>query len=173
MPIWDQLAERWDGDEVVFIGKVDCTGEAHILCDEHRIRGFPTLRWGDPSHPTTMTEYTHYDNGIDALDQYCKDHLKLICSINHLELCDEDQRAEIEKVMDLTDAELDELIKKGEAEIREAEEEFGKGIAELNAEHQRLLAEKDAKIREVREANLGLLKSVKAQIVKEAALDDL
>lgn len=43
-PTWQQLAEKFVGDESVKIAKVDCTlQENRDLCSEQEVNGFPTL----------------------------------------------------------------------------------------------------------------------------------
>ena len=30
------------------VAEVDCDGSGKELCEEHNIRGYPTLKWGEP-----------------------------------------------------------------------------------------------------------------------------
>ncbi|TRY71848.1 hypothetical protein TCAL_05412 [Tigriopus californicus] len=43
-PTWDELAETFADGTVAKIAKVDCT-QAQSLCQEHEIKGYPTLAW--------------------------------------------------------------------------------------------------------------------------------
>jgi hypothetical protein len=158
-PDWEQLAEAWDGDKVVLIAEMDCTSDARILCDEHRIRGYPSLKWGDPSHPTQFVDYKNDDQSFDALNRYTRENLKPVCSLNNIDICDDESRRGIEKVMEMTDKEIDELIAKEEKAAKDAEKEFGVEIGKLNAEHQQHIEEKGKKISEARAEKAKLVQA--------------
>jgi len=48
-PDWEKLADDWAGHEVGLIAEVDCTTDGKPLCDQNGVKGFPTLKYGDPS----------------------------------------------------------------------------------------------------------------------------
>ncbi|XP_033640968.1 thioredoxin domain-containing protein 5-like [Asterias rubens] len=48
-PVWDELADRYNGDESVpvTIAKVDCTAQTKV-CHENDVKGYPTLKFFNP-----------------------------------------------------------------------------------------------------------------------------
>jgi len=48
-PAWDKLMDKFKDSEEVLIADVDCTAAGKDLCDTHGVRGFPTIKYGNPS----------------------------------------------------------------------------------------------------------------------------
>ena len=48
-PTWNKLMDEFEGDAVKLVADVDCTAKGKSLCEEHGIKGFPTLKYGDPT----------------------------------------------------------------------------------------------------------------------------
>merc|ERR550525_1938037 len=123
-PDWDKLMKNWNKGErakTSLIADVDCTAEeSKALCEEHGVRGFPTIKWGDPS------ALEDYDGGRDyeSLKKFAMDKLKPVCSPTNIDLCDEAKKAEIATLQALPESELSEKIDTKKAEIKAAEEEF-------------------------------------------------
>lgn len=151
------------------VAEIDCTlEEAKELCNANGVRGFPTLKYGDPSN------LDDYQGGrdFDSLSTFAKEHLKPICSPSNMEVCDDDKKAQIEAFMALPDAELDDKIAEYEKQSQDAEEHFKGEVEKLQATYQELVEEKDGKLAAVKDSGLGLLKSVKiakakASVTKE------
>lgn len=168
-PDWEKLSEAWSTHDIGFVAEVDCTADGKPLCDANGVRGFPTLKWGDPSG------LEDYQGGRDynSLDKFAKDNLKPICSVANLALCDDDKKKDIEAYMKLSEEDLDKKIAEEEAKLEAAEKEFTDAVGKLQAEYQKLSEDKEKKIDEVKKAGLGLLKSVKANKAKAAKKDEL
>ena len=43
-PVWDELAANFKEDKVAKVGKVDCT-QHQAICQQHEVRGYPTLAY--------------------------------------------------------------------------------------------------------------------------------
>ena len=157
-PDWEKLAEEWDGHDIGLVAEVDCTTEGKPLCDANGVRGFPTLKYGDP---TALDDYQG-GRSLSDLSTFAKDNLKPMCSVSNIDLCDEDKKALITKYLAMADDELDTLIAADEAKIEKAEEDFKDEVTKLQETYQKLSDEKDATIAAVKDSGLGLLKSVKA-----------
>lgn len=155
-PDWERLAEDWSGNDVGLVAEIDCTGAGKPLCDANGIRGFPTLKWGDPAG---LVEYEG-SRTFDDLQEFAKEHLKPICSAQTMELCDGDKRTRLEWYMELSIEQLEQSIQEEEEKFNTAEKEFQDAVTKLQAEYQLLLEEKDRKIAAVRESGLTLMKSV-------------
>jgi Thioredoxin len=155
---WEKLAEEFKDNAVGFVAEVDCTAEGKSLCDANGIRGFPTLKYGDPS---SLEDYQG-QRTYDALAAFAKDNLKPVCSPANLDLCEADKKKQIEEYMKLTAEDLASKIEAEEKKLTDAEEHFSEEVKKLQETYQKLSEEKDKKLAEVKDSGLGLLKAVKS-----------
>ena len=162
-PDWEKLAADWEGNEIGLVAEVDCTAEGKPLCDQNGVKGFPTLKYGDP---TALSDYQG-GRSYDDLAKFATANLKPMCSPAKLELCDAEQKAKLESLMTKSAAELEEAIKAEEAKLQEAEETFKAEVQKLQEKYQSLMAEKDAAQAAVTAAGLGSMKAVKAFKAKQ------
>merc|ERR1712086_280693 len=137
---------------------------AKPICDANGVKGFPTLKFGDPANLEDYQGARTYD----AMKKFIDEELKPTCSPRNLDLCDDDKK-EIEAIMALDDATLDANIAIEEKKIEEAEATFKAGVEELQANYQKLMSEKEETEAAVKAAGLGLMKSVRV-IKKKAAV---
>lgn len=167
-PDWDKLMEAFAGSSTQLVADVDCTADGKPLCDSNGVRGYPTIKWGDPA------DLQDYQGGrsYDDLKKFADENLKPVCSPKNIDLCDDDKKKEIKKFQDMSADDLDKLIAEEEKKLEEAEEEFKAEVQKLQDKYSELSTEKDAKIEAVKAAGLGLMKSVKAT-AKSAGNDEL
>lgn len=168
-PDWEKLSADFENDEYGFVAEVDCTADGKPLCDGEGVRGFPTLKYGDP---TSLEDYQG-GRSYDDLSKFAKENLKPVCSPSNIDLCDKDKKSKIEELMKKTKDELSKLIEAEEKKLEEAEKWFKDEVEKLQAQYQKLSADKDKKIAEVKEAGLGLMKSVKNHLTKKEGKDEL
>merc|ERR1739844_28727 len=157
-PDWEKLASEWEGNSVGLVAEVDCTADGKPLCDANGVKGFPTLKYGDP---TALDDYQG-GRSFKDLSSFAKENLKPICSPAKLELCDDEKKKEIETLSALSDSDLEAKIATEEKKLVDAEEEFKKEVEKLQEKYQSLMDEKDAKAKAVKDSGLGLMKSVLA-----------
>jgi len=165
-PDWDKLMDKFAGSATQMVGDVDCTAEGKPLCDSNGVKGFPTIKWGDPS------DLQAYEGGrsYDDLETFATENLKPVCSPKNIDLCDDDKKAEIAKLQAMPDADLDAAIAAEEKKEEEAEAEFKAEVEKLQARYTALSEEKDEKVAAVKASGLGLMKAVKGS--KPAAGND-
>jgi len=168
-PDWEKLSGEWEGHEVGMVAEVDCTADGKPLCDANGVRGFPTLKYGDP---TSLDDYSG-GRDLSALSKFAKENLKPICSPSKLDICDDEKKAQIEALMAKSDEDLAADISAEEKKLEEAEETFKKEVEKLQATYQKLMEEKDATQAAVKASGLGLMKSVKAAKAKAAKNEEL
>jgi len=156
-PAWDKLMDEFEGNPNSLVADVDCTAAGKPLCDSNGVEGFPTIKYGDPNN------LEKYEGGrdFDALSTFAKENLGPSCGPANMELCDDAQKAEIEKIQAMSDAELDASIEEKEKTIADAEAKFKAGLDELQATHKKLEAAKEATIAEVKKSGLATMKVVK------------
>lgn len=161
-PDWDKLMDAFKDSPTQLVADVDCTAEGKALCDSHGVRGYPTLKWGDPS------DLQDYQGGRDykSLEKFATENLKPVCSPTNVDLCDEGKKKQIEEFMAMSESDMNTKIEEYEKELAEAESTFKAEVQKLQETYQKLSADKDAALAAVKDAGLGLLKSVKAAKVK-------
>jgi len=157
-PDWEKLSGEWEGHEVGLVAEVDCTADGKPLCDANGVKGFPTLKYGDPS---ALDDYQGGRTFSD-LSSFAKENLKPVCSPAKIELCDDEKKKEIETLMTMSSDDLASKIAEEEQKLEDAEEDFKNEVQKLQEKYQALMEEKDAKAAAVKAAGLGLMKSVVA-----------
>lgn len=164
-PDWDKLMEQFSGSKTQLIADVDCTTEGKPLCDANGVRGYPTIKWGDPS---SLEDYQG-GRDFDSLKTFAEENLKPMCSPANIDLCDADKKAEIQKFQAMTAAELDAAIEEAEKKQADVEADFKKTVEGLQKSYQEANDKKEADLAAIKESGLGLMKAVKASIgtVKE------
>jgi len=159
-PDWDKLMEAFAGSATQLIGDVDCTADGKPLCDKNGVKGYPTIKWGDPA------DLQDYQGGrtYNDLEKFAKENLQPMCSPKNIDLCDDAKKAEIKTFQDIPVAELDALISGKEKEMEDAESYFKAEVQKLQDKYSSLSTEKDEKVEAIKNSGLGLMKAVKAAI---------
>jgi len=158
-PDWDKLIGDYEGHETTGVYDVDCTADGKPLCDDVGVRGFPTIKYGDPD------ALEDYSGGRDyASLKAHADSLKPLCSPKKRDLCDEEQLKEIDAYVSLGKEGLNEKIQEFEDKIDAAEKLFKDEVAKLQAKYESLMEEKDATIAAVKASGVGMAKSVLASL---------
>jgi len=162
-PDWDKLMSEFKGNAKIGVFDVDCTAAGKPLCDSNGVKGFPTIKHGDPA------DLEDYQGGRDyaALSKFASE-LKPVCSVANIALCDDDQKAAIEKVQALSDAEIDAFIAEQDKKAADAEATFSTELEKLQATYKKLQEDKEATLQAVKDSNVGMYKSVKAAKASKA-----
>merc|ERR1719271_2180015 len=111
-PDWDKLAAEWADSKTGGVFDVDCTTAGKALCQKHGVRGYPTIKWGDPSN------LEDYKGGrtLAALQKFAAENLKPVCSPANMDLCDGEKKKLLDELMAM---DLDAL----EAKVKEKKDE--------------------------------------------------
>lgn len=167
-PAWNQLMDEFEGDAAKVVADVDCTAEGKPLCDSNGVKGFPTLKYGDPS------DLQDYKGGreLKDLQEHVKEKVVPMCSPAKIDLCDDAKKAEIEKFQAMDSAELDKLIADKTKEQEEVEADFKKGVEGLQKSYEGMQKAKEEKLEAIKESGLGLMKAVSKHAAKAAAKKD-
>jgi hypothetical protein len=167
-PAWDQLVSDWKDKArpTTLIAKVDCTKPSLAsssdggkeLCDKFRISGFPTIKYGDPK------ALQDYNGGRSYHDMatFVTAQLKPPCSVDAIESCDEATKQELLDIMKHTNDDILGLIQQEKQKLKEANNEYKKRTKELEEKYNVMVAEKDRKIKEIKESGLDTAKLIKA-----------
>jgi hypothetical protein len=130
-PDWDKLMAEFKDSSTILVADVDCTTAAKPLCTTHGVRGFPTIKYGDPSDPAAMQKY---EKGRDfaSLSAFAKG-LKPQCTPAFLENCPAEDKAFLEKVMAMSAADLKAEVEKSKQGKADAEKALEDATAALEA----------------------------------------
>jgi len=150
--------EDFAGSPTALVADVDCTADGKDLCETHGVRGYPTIKYGDPSN------LEDYEGGrdFDDLKKFAEENLKPSCGPANLDLCDDDKKKEIEGFLAMSDDDLNAAIAEKDKAVSDAEEHFKSEVEKLQSKYESLMEEKDKTIEEVKNSGLGLMKACKA-----------
>merc|ERR1712232_254524 len=143
--------------QTILIADVDCTAGGKELCNQVGVRGYPTIKHGDPN------DLQDYKGGRDfaAMKKFAEG-LGPQCGPANLDLCDDEKKTKIEEFKALGSAGRETMIKEKEAEVTKLEADFKKFVDGLQKSYTEANEKKDKDIEAVKSAGLGLLKSVHA-----------
>jgi len=107
-PDWDKLMDEFKGSSTSLIADVDCTADGKDLCETHGVRGFPTIKHGDPS------ELKDYEGGRDfaSLKKFASENLGPTCGPDFIDLCGAKEKATIGKYEAMSKEDLEKKIAK-------------------------------------------------------------
>jgi len=144
--------------KTALVADVDCTAGGKALCSEHGVRGYPSIKYGDP------TNLADYKGGRDykTLREFAEKNLGPTCGPNNIDLCSEENKATIQKLQAMPAADLEKEIAEKEASLEKLESDFKLFVEGLNKQYQEETKKKDEAIAEIRNGGLGLMKAVKA-----------
>lgn len=157
-PAWDKLMGDFADSSSALVADVDCTSDGKPLCDANGVQGFPTIKYGDPN------ALEKYEGGrdYDSMKKFADENLKPLCSPSNMDLCEDDQKEELNKLMAMDMADLEAAVKDGEEKIDNAEKNFKSELQKLQDSYQQLMKDKDDTIAAVKGSGLGQMKSVLA-----------
>merc|ERR1712098_533656 len=106
--------------KTALVADVDCTAEGKSLCNEVGVRGYPSIKYGDPNN------LEDYKGGRDfaSLKKFAEENLGPTCGPANLDLCDDAKKAEIEKFSKLSASDLDAAIKEKTEAMEKLESDF-------------------------------------------------
>jgi len=102
-PDWDKLIDEFKDSATSLVADVDCTTEGKDLCSKYGVKGYPTIKYGDPG------DLKDYDGGrsFDELKKFAEENLGPQCGPAHLELCSEEVKAKLDKFMTMSAGKLE------------------------------------------------------------------
>mmetsp|Transcript_75251 Transcript_75251/g.174453 ORF Transcript_75251/g.174453 Transcript_75251/m.174453 type:complete len:124 (-) Transcript_75251:345-716(-) len=97
------------------VADVDCTAEGKELCEKHEVRGYPTIKYGDP---TDLQDYNGARD-FDGLKKFADENLGPSCGPKHLELCSEDVKGKLTTFMAMSAGKLEGKIRNAEKVLKD------------------------------------------------------
>jgi len=157
-PSWDKLMKEYKDSTDILIADVDCTADGKDLCEEIGVQGFPTIKFGDPNN------LEDYEGGRDLKDlqTFAKEKLGPSCGPKNVDLCDADKKKQLDEFMAMSETDLSEKVGEKEEEMKKAESDLEELLKSLQSQYEAGQKARDDKKKEIKEAGLGLMKSVAA-----------
>jgi len=160
-PAWDQLAEEFDSNPNIMIVDVDCTkSTSESLCEKYGVRGYPTIKYFTGATDPMGDDYEG-GRSFEDLKAFADENLGPSCGPDNMDLCDDEKKAAIEKIIAMSDDDLDASIKEKSDAIAAAEKNFEDELEKLQASYEALVKSKEDTIAEIN-PDLRIMKSVRA-----------
>jgi len=157
-PDWDKLMAEFKDSTTAVVADVDCTADGKSLCNEVGVRGYPTIKHGDPNN------LEDYKGGRDfaSLKKFAEDNLGPTCGPANLDLCDDAKKADIEKFSQMSASDLESAIQEKSDAMEKLEKDFKEFVDGLQKQYSEASEKKDKDVEEVKNSGLGLMKAVAA-----------
>lgn len=147
---WERLEEDWKDHEVALVAEVDCTSDGgQPLCEEglFTVDGFPTLLWGD----ALAAEPYDGPRDYDSLAAFAKEHIsKPICSVFHIDACDDDDATLIQSLQAKSEEELEEVVQKVTELVQLEETDFDEKVKKVQEQYDALVTDFNGKLDDVK-----------------------
>jgi len=157
-PAWDKLMEDFKDSKTALVGDADCTADGKALCDKVGVRGYPTIKYGDPNN---LEDYKG-GRDFDSLKKFAEENLGPSCGPANLDLCDDDKKALIAKFSAMSATELDAAIEEKSTGMAKLETDFKEFVEGLQKQYTEANEKKDKDLAALKDSGLGLMKSVQA-----------
>jgi hypothetical protein len=157
-PAWDKLSAEFQDSKTAVVADVDCTAGGQSLCNEIGVRGYPTIKYGDPNN---LEDYKG-GRDFDSLKKFAEANLGPTCGPANLDLCDDAKKADIEKFSKMSASDLEAAIKEKTEAMETLETDFKEFVEGLQKQYSAANEKKDKDVEEVKNSGLGLMKAVAA-----------
>lgn len=157
-PDWDKLMEEYKDSKTAVIAEVDCTASGKELCNENGVRGYPTIKYGDPNN------LEDYKGGRTLKDfqKHAEENLGPSCGPDNLDLCDDEKKAAIQKYQAMSVDDLKKFVEEASEKMEKAESDFKKFVEGLQKQYEEENKKKDETVEEIKNSGLGFAKAVMA-----------
>lgn len=155
-PDWDQLGSDFADSKKVLIADVDCTAAGKPLCEKYGVRGYPTIKYFNP--PDEEGEDYKGGRSLADLKKFAESELGPGCSVDTLENCSEEQKAELEKYTSMPAEEREKMMTDLKDKLKAAEEKHETLLKELQATYKASM-ESVEKIKEESAPKIKMLKA--------------
>jgi len=157
-PAWDKLIAEFKDSKTALIADVDCTAGGQSLCSEVGVKGYPTIKYGDPNN---LEDYKG-GRDFDSLKKFAEENLGPQCGPANMDLCDDEKKAQIEGFQKMSSADLEAAINEKTEAMEKLETDFKTFVEGLQKQYSEGSEKKDKDIEEIKNSGLGLMKSVAA-----------
>jgi hypothetical protein len=157
-PAWDKLIAEFKDSKTALVADVDCTAGGQSLCNEVGVKGYPTIKHGDPNN---LEDYKG-GRDFDSLKKFAEENLGPTCGPANLDLCDDAKKADIEKFSKMSASELEAAISEKTQAMEKLEKDFKEFVDGLQKSYTEANEKKDKDVEAMKNSGLGLMKAVAA-----------
>uniref|UniRef100_A0A7S2FVC8 Thioredoxin domain-containing protein n=1 Tax=Alexandrium andersonii TaxID=327968 RepID=A0A7S2FVC8_9DINO len=156
-PAWDKLMRKYKNSTTLLVADVDCTSDGKALCQDVGVKGYPTIKYGDPA------DLQDYKGGraFEELQSFAES-LEKTCSAARAEHCSAEDQGRIREYTGMSTEARQALIEEQEAEITQLEKEFQEKVDSINKRYKEEGDRKEAAVKAVKDSGLGILKAFRA-----------
>merc|ERR1711966_257449 len=151
-------AAEFKDSKTALVADADCTAAGKALCDSVGVRGYPTIKHGDPNN---LEDYKG-GRDFDSLKKFAEENLGPTCGPANLDLCDDAKKADIEKFSKMSAADLEAAIAEKTTAMEKLETDFKEFVEGLQKQYSDANEKKDKDSEEIKNSGLGLMKAVAA-----------
>jgi len=167
-PAWDRLMREFEESETALVADVDCTADGKALCSKVGVKGYPTLKYGDPNNLEDYKGGRDYDD----LLTFAQENLGPTCGPDNMDLCNAEEKGKIETIMAKGLETLNAEIKEIDDTIKKAEDTFEQEVKKLQEAYEQLTKDKEETVSAAKDDDLGLMKAVRAHLQSTAGKHD-
>ncbi len=155
-PAWDALMEEFENSNSVLVADVDCIGAGKPLCDKVGVKGFPTIKHGDPN------DLQDYKGGRakNDLSEFAN-ALKPGCKVDDLENCSDEDKEIIKGLKDKSYETLKGMVLEESKDNEQVQKDFKAEVDKLQTKFMDLTTERDNALRVIKERyNIGFVRQL-------------
>jgi len=148
--------ETFKDHATALIADVDCTTEGKPLCEEHGVKGYPTIKYGDPA---ALEDYKGA-RSFAALKKFAEENLGPQCSAKNLDLCEADVKTMIEGFIAMSEEDLQKQVDEKTAELEAVDTKTQDLLKSLQSQYKEGQEEADKTKADIENSGLNLMKAV-------------
>jgi len=118
------------GSSTSLVADVDCTADGKELCSKMDVRGYPTIKHGDPTDLKDFNGARTYED----LKKFADENLGPSCGPQNLDLCPEGEKAKLETFMKMSSGKLEGKVRNALKVVEEDVPVMKKVLAHLKKE---------------------------------------
>ena len=155
-PAWDSLMQDFEESDTILVADVDCIEAGKSLCDKVGVKGFPTIKYGDPN------DLQDYKGSREHAELFkFAETLKPGCVVDTLENCSEEEEDIIAKLKEKSKEDLDALVVAEAKEREQAQTDFKEAVERLQREYEQLSKDKESTLEDIKDRyNIGFVKQL-------------
>lgn len=155
-PAWDAVMEEFASSDSILVADVDCVEAGKPLCDKVGVKGFPTIKYGDPN------DLQDYKGGRekDDLSSFAA-ALKPGCNADTMENCSVKEKNVIKGLKGKSHEALKEMILEESKDNEQVQKDFKARVDKLQKKFMELSTERDNALLFIKENyNIGLVRQI-------------
>jgi hypothetical protein len=148
--------DAFKGSPTSLVATVDCTASGKKLCQKHSVGGYPTLLHGDPSR---LIKYEG-EHSYDDLKKFADEHMAPKCHPDHLNLCSDEQKKQIQEFQAMSAGKLAAKVGKAEKDIEQHHKDYDDFLKKVKKDNEIAFHNRDKAIKDIKEVVLNLMKLI-------------